>query len=537
MRRALWVLFWSVVSMVGGYHLLKGGLGEDASPVDKLAEVMSIVVANYVDSVDDQRSVENAIRGLLEELDPHSLYIAARDVQHANEPLTGSFEGIGVEFNILDDTIVVVAPIVGGPSEEVGIRAGDKIVRIDGKSAVGFTTDMVLKTLRGPEGTKVRVTIVRSGVKDPLEFVITRGKIPLYSVDAAYMINDSVGYVKVSRFAAPTPREFAKAIRELKHQGMRRLILDLRGNPGGYLKSAVLMADEFLPAGRIIMYAEGRARIREEYTATRSGMLETEPLAVIIDQGSASASEIISGAIQDWDRGVIVGRRSYGKGLVQEDFYLRDGSVLRLTVARYHTPSGRVIQRPYRHGRQGMLEYEMEMLRRWERGEYFSSDSIPVPDSLKYFTVGGRVVYGGGGIMPDVFVPLDTSEVSTYVNQLIAQGILSEFVLHYLDGQRQHLLEQYPSVADFIQSYRVTTNLMIDLMKAAKAAGLASPAFHEKRAFYRYGKRQVKALLARHLYGMNGYFQVVNLYDSDVRRALEILTTTAYNRILKSKIL
>ncbi len=532
MKRALWVLAWATASMVAGYHLVRGGHQKVVYTVDKFREVMSIVLANYVDSVDEAREVEQAVRAMLEDLDPHSRYIPASEVEQTEEPLTGSFEGIGIEFNIVEDTIVVVSAIPGGPSEEVGLRAGDKIIRIDGESAVGFTTTQVMKTLRGPKGTRVVVTVRRAGVDDSLTFVITRDKIPLRSVDAAYLIQDTIGYVKISRFAAPTPNEFAMRIRELRQRGMRRLIIDLRGNPGGYLQSAVLIADELLPDETLITYMEGRARPRQDYVATSYGYVEDVPAVVLIDQGTASASEILAGALQDWDRAVIIGRRSYGKGLVQESFHLRDGSLILLTVARYHTPSGRVIQRPYNRGKQGIHDYEMDWLRRWEQGELFVEDSIKVPDSLRYTTAGGRVVYGGGGIVPDVFVPLDTSSVSTYANRLIRHGIMSTAILKYASRHRERLKFRYSSVEEFAREYEVPDELMARLIEAAEEAGIGPPSADERREFYRYGRRSVKALLARHLFGSSGYFQILNLHDSDVERAIAVLTSDEYDKIL-----
>ncbi len=536
MKRAIWVFFWSLISLIGGYHLLKGTSPEVIRPLSKFKEVFSIVMYNYVDSVDEESSVESAIRGMLEMLDPHSQYIPKKEVERVEEPLTGSFEGIGIEFNVIRDTIVVVAPIAGGPSEALGIRAGDKIVKIDGESAIGFTTEDVMKTLRGPGGSKVTVTIVRPGVPEPLEFTITRDRIPITSVDAAYMMNDSVGYIKISRFAGPTPHEFYKALMRLQNEGLRRLMLDLRDNPGGYLQAAVLVADEFLSDHRTITYTEGRARPRQDYVATDYGNFERPPLAILINEGSASASEIVSGAVQDWDRGIIVGRRSFGKGLVQENFRLRDGSLLRLTVARYHTPSGRVIQRPYRHGKQGLIDYEMDILHRWEHGEYFSKDSIDLPDSLKYHTHGGRVVYGGGGIMPDIFVPLDTSKVSTYLNRIVRRGLLTPFIFQYLEGRREALLTKYPGPKDFARHYIVPPSLLSSLLRKAREEGLPRPTPPERRAFFQYAPYQIKAVMARHLYGLGGYFEILNLQDPVVRRALQALSNdSTYHHILKPK--
>ncbi len=534
MKRALWVFFWSLLSLVGGYHLLSGAFPEVITPISKFKEVFSIVTTNYVDSVDEAREVESAIYGMLEELDPHSQYIPKKEVEKAEEPLTGSFDGIGIEFNIIHDTILVVAPIAGGPSEALGIQAGDKIIKIDGKSAVGFTIDDVMKTLRGPRGTKVTVTIIRPGVAEPLEFTITRDKIPITSVDAAYMLNDTIGYIKVSRFAGPTPHEFYKALVKLRRAGMQRLILDLRDNPGGYLQASVMIADELIKADRTITYTEGRARPRQDYVATDYGNFETRPLAVLINEGSASASEILSGAVQDWDRGIVVGRRSFGKGLVQENFRLRDGAILRLTVARYHTPSGRVIQRPYHSGKRGLLDYEMDIVHRWERGEYFNKDSIQFPDSLKYHTHGGRVVYGGGGIMPDIFVPLDTVHVSTYLNAVIRRGLLTPFVVQYLETRRPQLLQQYPTATDFARHYSPPTSLLNSLLRKAQAEELPRPSPAERKAFFQYAPERIKAVMARHLYGMKGYWEVLNLHDPVVQTALKTLVNdTAYNHILK----
>ena len=487
----------------------------------KFKYVLSHIKNNYVDPVQKQPLVEDAIRGMLESLDPHSVYISADEIKQMNEPLEGNFEGIGIEFNILRDTIVVVSAISGGPSEAVGLRAGDKIIRVEGRDMTGeeLTNQDVIDNLRGEKGTQVEVTVVRRGAPEPLQFTITRDEIPLYSVVAHHMVDARTGYIKVTRFAATTPREFSDAMDKLEARGMQRLILDLRGNPGGYLDAAIKLSDEFLQNDKLVVYTEGRARPRREYRASRKGHFESGKLVILIDEGSASASEIVSGSVQDWDRGLIVGRRSFGKGLVQEPFRLPDGAAIRLTIARYYTPSGRSIQRPYR---QGSDAYYQEVANRLESGELTTRDSVHLADSLRFETQQGRTVYGGGGIMPDVFVPLDTSGGSPFFNALMRRGLLNQFSLRYMDGHRKPLKADYPNSDAFARNYQVAAQLMESLRSFARKQGIAVD-FPEDLSSRQRIKHNLKSLLARQLYGQDGFYRIYNQENPTFRRALELM--------------
>lgn len=411
----------------------------------KIDAVLQMINYAYVDTVNNKKITEDAIRAILKDLDPHSAYIPAEDLKDANEALVGNFEGIGIQFNILEDTIFVTNTIPGGPSEKVGILAGDRIVKIDTAVVAGIKikNNDVLKKLRGNKGTKVTVGIMRRDEPGLLDFIITRDKIPLFSVDAAYEAAPGIGYIKISRFADSTVDEFQKALAKLKDKGIKSLVLDLSGNGGGYLNRAIELADEFVGDKKKIVYTQGAHAPMQESYATSAGGWEKGKLVVIIDEYSASASEIVTGAIQDWDRGLVVGRRSFGKGLVQKPLNLPDGSVIRLTIARYYTPSGRCIQKPYQKGEE---DYELDIYNRVKNGELYSADSIHFDDSLKYFTNNRRPVYGGGGIMPDVFVPADTMPVSTYSRDLQRKGITNEFTLSYVDRNRSKLMSAYPDI-------------------------------------------------------------------------------------------
>lgn len=401
-------IFIGTTFLSGGQKMVMGG---NTGKFSKLQDVLQYINQEYVDTVNDDDLVERSIVSLLENLDPHSSYISAEELQANNEPLQGNFEGIGVEFNIVDDTVRVVAAIPGGPAEGVGVQAGDKIVMVDGKTIAGIkiANKGVMERLKGKGGTKVKISVKRNGRKGLIDFTITRGTIPIYSLDASYMLTANLGYIKISRFAATTYDEFMQALDKLQKQGMTKLVVDLRGNGGGFLNTAVDIADEFLPEGKSIVYTQGKARPRKDFYATKRGSFENGELFILIDDGSASASEILAGAVQDNDRGTLIGRRSFGKGLVQEQSEFTDGSAIRLTIARYYTPTGRCIQKSYKHG---VDDYYNEELSRYESGELESADSIKVADSLKYKTPGGKIVYGGGGIIPDEFVPLDTANRS-----------------------------------------------------------------------------------------------------------------------------
>lgn len=438
---------------------------------EKMSTVLQLIKFGYVDTVTLNKFVEKGVVEMLKELDPHTAYISKEEVERTNEPLVGNFEGVGVQFQVIKDTIVVASVINGGPSEKVGVLAGDKIIKIDTSDAVGkqITTKWIFDHLRGKKGTTVVVTMVRRGNPKPIVFTIIRDKIPINSIDAYYMVTPDVGYIKLDRFAQTTMEEFKKAITVLKLSGMKHLIFDLRGNGGGYLGTAIELADEFLSAEKQIVYTEGAASPIQRYYATAKGDFETGRLVVLIDEGSASASEIVSGAVQDWDRGIILGRRSFGKGLVQKPFTLNDGSVIRLTTARYHTPTGRCIQKSYEDG---LDDYYMDFSKRLKHGEFLNADSIKFPDSLKYFTPSKRVVYGGGGIMPDIFIPMDTSKLSDFYTQLFRKGVLNNFVMQFLDVNRSTLKATYPSASDFIKSYVVDQPMLDEFYSFAKKEGV-----------------------------------------------------------------
>lgn len=429
---------------------------------EKMNTVLQLIKFGYVDSVSLNKYVEKGVVEMLKELDPHTAYISTEEVERTNEPLVGNFEGVGIQFQILKDTIIVASVINGGPSEKVGILAGDKIVKIDTLEAVGkhLVNKWVFDHLRGKKGTTVVIQIMRRGSSEPLTFTIIRDKIPINSIDAYYMVAPEVGYIKLDRFAQTTMDEFRKAIAVLKINGMKHLIFDLRGNGGGYLGTAIDLSDEFLPAEKQIVYTEGSSSPIQRYYATAKGEFENGRLVILIDEGSASASEIVSGAVQDWDRGILIGRRSFGKGLVQKPYTLNDGSVIRLTTARYHTPTGRCIQKPYVDG---LDDYYLDFSKRMKHGEFLNADSIKFPDSLKYFTPSKRVVYGGGGIMPDIFIPMDTNKLSSYYTNLFRKGVFNNFVMQYLDANRKQLKEKYPSSVDFIKSYNVEQSLLDEL--------------------------------------------------------------------------
>ena len=510
---------------------------------DKFSTLIQYIESMYVDSVNTKELVEKAIIHMLEELDPHSTYISAEEVAEANEPLQGSFDGIGIQFNILHDTIFVVEPIQGGPSEKLGIRAGDKIVEVEGvkMAGVGVKNSDVLSKLRGPKGTIVKVGMERKGIKDILYFNITRDKIPIYSVDAAYMITPEIGYIKVSRFAATTTEELRKGISELKGQGMRDLVLDLQDNGGGLLRSAIEMGDEFLSdelpkdapkneKGKLLVYTEGRAFKREPFN-TRSGLpgsFEKGRLVVLIDESSASASEIVSGAIQDWDRGVIVGRRSFGKGLVQRPVNLPDGSMVRLTVQKYYTPAGRCIQKPYDDGKD---DYYADYSKRLKSGEFFSADSIKFPDSLKYETrITKRTVYGGGGIMPDIFVPLDTSENSRYFSDLIRVGVQNDWSMSYANAHREELLHAYPTMEIFAKSFDIPESEQNKIIQMAEAKEVPLDVKGYENSKHAILVR-TKALLARNLYDNEAFYYLINDLNPAAKKAVDILTDGTYDQI------
>lgn len=487
----------------------------------KLGKVIEWIDKYYVDSINKNDLVEGVIVDLLKKLDPHSAYISSEEVREMNEPLQGNFEGIGISFNILEDTIFVISPISGGPSEKVGLLSGDRIVQVDGKivAGTGITNNDVFALLRGKKGTKVVVTVQRRNSKDLIDFEIIRDKIPIYSIDASYKVKDDIGYIKLNRFSLTTMSEFNEALQKLRNQGVQNLILDLTGNGGGYLEVAFELADEFLGDKKLIVYTEGINSPKREYVATEKGSFEQGTLIILIDEGSASASEIVSGAIQDWDRGLILGRRSFGKGLVQRPLPLPDQSELRLTVARYYTPTGRLIQKPYND----KIDYELDILNRYNHGELISKDSIHFPDSLKYQTlVKRRTVYGGGGIMPDYFIPLDTSYNSEFYKDLIRKSVLNQFILTYVDDQRSELLTEFPSFTVFNENFVVNDQLFQRLVKYSEAQGVKSDNKNINIAREQLNML-IKAYIARDLWGNNEFFQVINQQDTKFIKAVEIL--------------
>lgn len=485
----------------------------------KFREILNYVDRNYVDEVATEELVEKAITDMLEELDPHTAYIPAEEQEYSRAQLEGNFDGIGIEYNIFRDTIYVVAPLSGGPSERVGLLTGDKIIKVDEENVagIGIKTRGVLDRLRGPKGTEVTVSILRKNSEDLLNFEIIRDKIPQFSVDASYMIDDEIGYIKVNRFTATTYDEFEAALTKLNGQGLQKLVLDLTGNPGGYMNMAIQMADEFLPGNPMIVFTKGKEfRYNQEHKAGRTGMFEAKPLIVLIDEGSASASEIVSGAIQDNDRGLVVGRRSFGKGLVQMPIDLSDGSELRLTISRYYTPSGRSIQRSYEGGKE---DYYSDIYNRYSSGEMYNADSIHQNDSLKYETVKGRAVYGGGGIMPDYFIPVDTTGNSVYLNRLFTTNAIREYSLTYSDSNRKKLEGQgYDS---FFTNFEVSDKMLKALVAVAEESGLP---YDEKQFNHSKGliKLYLKAQIARGIWNNDGFYPIFNQSNEIYMQAIKL---------------
>jgi len=485
---------------------------------DKVEDVLNYITFKYVDTVNRAQLVDKSIEKILSNLDPHSVYIPAKDLGEMNESLEGNFEGIGIEFFIVQDTITVVTAIAGGPSELEGIKAGDRIVKIEDSVVAGVKIkDVAVKhRLRGPKGTRVKVTVMRSGSPKLLDFQISRDKIPLYSIDAAYMATNDIGYIRITSFSANTHQEFVEKMRMLLDKGMKKLIIDLRGNPGGYLQAATSIADELISGEKILVYTKGKAYDRQDYLAGKQGLFEKGDLCILIDQGSASASEILSGAVQDWDRGTIIGRTSFGKGLVQEQYDLKDGSALRLTIARYYTPSGRCIQRPYDKGAD---EYYNEIYDRYSRGEFVHEDSIASRDTTVYKTSKGRRVYGGGGIRPDIFVPMDTTSESEYFYAV--RSFIPEFVYKY-SSQHADVLGKFKSEEDFKRDYVITEEMVNDFYKYAFAAGL-KPNEAKRSKIDDKVKLNLKAFLAKQVWRMDGFYYVLNPSDNVVKAAIEKL--------------
>ena len=498
-------------------------MGEN-SPLRKM-QIAEMAVTNlYVDSVNEDKLVEDGIRGMIEKLDPHSSYLTAKEVKQANEPLQGNFEGIGVQFNMVEDTLLVIQPVTNGPSEKVGIIAGDRIVKVNDTIIAGvkMAKEEIMKRLRGPKGTKVVLGIVRRGIQDTLTFNVVRDKIPVHTIDAAYMVRPKVGYIRIGSFGATTHDEFVESMNKLKKQGMESLILDLQENGGGYLHAAVQIAEEFLQADDLIVYTNGRSVQRAEYKAKGGGLFTKGKVIVLVDSYTASAAEIVSGAIQDHDRGIVVGRRTFGKGLVQRPIELPDGSMIRLTVAHYYTPSGRCIQKPYEKGKQ--KDYAEDMLHRLKSGELMSADSVHFADSLKYYTLKEhRVVYGGGGIMPDEFVPLDTTKYTRFHRELAAKSLVINANLHYVDQNRKQLLRDYNTFADYRQRFEVPQSVIDGIMAEAEKQNIKPKDDEELQRTLPYLRLQLKALIARDLWEMNEYFTIMGETNDVLQRALQLL--------------
>lgn len=498
----------------------------------KIGRTFGLIDAFYVDSADLDKLTEKAIIEILKNLDPHSTYISAKDVKDMNEPLAGNFDGIGVQFNLLRDTIIIIETIPGGPSEKIGIKSGDRILTIDNEKVTGInlTTSGVKKRLMGPKGTKVNVVIGRKGEKEPIDFTIIRDKIPIFSLDASYMLDNETGYIKLNKFAASTKKEFLEAITALKKSNMQNLIIDLRGNGGGYMAAATDLAELFFSDKKLMVYLQGRKTPRQDYVSAGAGSLSSARVVILVNEESASASEILAGALQDWDRGVIIGRRTFGKGLVQNGFYLTDGSMIRLTIARYYTPTGRSIQSSYKEGYEKYIE---NFFKRYSDGELISADSVHFPDSLKYMTlVNKRVVYGGGGLMPDVFVSADTSYSTPYFNRIYAKNVLNTYTLDYFDKNRTVLTSKYKVFDDFRKNFQFSD----DEIKAFIAKGEADGVKYNEE---QYNKSKdmlllvLKGLVATNIWQTNEYFQIINQNDKVIDKALKVISDKkSYNSLL-----
>ena len=500
----------------------------------KLDRTIKLIKDLYVDDVNTDELTDAAIRAMLHELDPHSSYLNKEEVRQMNEPLQGNFDGIGVSFNMLTDTVYIMEVISGGPSQKVGIMPGDKIIYVNDTLIAGqkMTTQNVISRLRGLKGTTAVVKVLRKGTPELIEFRIVRDKIPIYSIDASYMVNKNTGYIRLSRFGATSLIEFQAALANLKSKGMNSLILDLTGNGGGILGISTDITDEFLDKGKLMVYTEGKNQPRMTVESTSKGLFKNGKLVILVDEGSASASEIVSGAIQDWDRGVIVGRRTFGKGLVQRQLPLTDGTMIRLTVARYYTPTGRGIQKPYSIG--DKESYDLDFVNRFNHGEMLNADSINFPDSLKYETLlNKRTVYGGGGIMPDVFVPIDTTVVTSLHRQLIAKGILNRITIQEVDNNRKQLLQTYPNIETFKKNYVISPLIINKIRKTAEADGVKwnNEEFNKSEHLI---LTQMKALIARDLYDSSAFYRIINDVDNIFLKGLEVINDdTKYNSILK----
>lgn len=511
----------------------QGNLRPEAT---KLTRTLQLIDNLYVDEVDLPKLSEAAIRAMLLELDPHSSYMDKDEVKEMNESMQGNFEGIGISFNMLTDTLYVIEVISGGPSQKVGLLAGDRIMYVDDTLIAGVKMDnqKVIGMLKGPKGTTVNVKVLRKGVDDLLDFKIVRDKIPLHSIDASYMVSSEIGYIKLSRFGVTSYREFLEAEKDLKSKGMKKLIFDLTGNGGGVLQVASEIVNEFLTDDKLVVYTQGRQQPRLELKTTNKGQFQDGDVVVLVDEMSASASEIVAGALQDWDRGVVVGRRTFGKGLVQRQIPLTDGSMMRLTVARYYTPTGRSIQKPYEEGQKD--KYQMDLLNRYQHGEYQHADSISFPDSLKYETlINKRTVYGGGGIMPDYFVPIDTVRLTDLHRNLIAKGVLNRVAINEVDVSREDLLSEFPDVFAFKSNFEVSENVFVKMKNIAEEEKIewSKEQFELSEDILAV---QLKALIARDLYDQSAYFFIINDINDVYKEGLRILNSRdTYDQLIQGK--
>ena len=499
----------------------------------KLDRAIRLIKDLYVDDVNTEEITETAIRSMLKELDPHSSYLNKEEVKQMNEPLQGNFDGIGISFNMLTDTVYVMEVISGGPSQKVGILPGDKIMYVNDTLIAGqkMTNRDIISKLRGNKGTTAVVKILRKGVEGLTEYRIIRDKIPIYSIDASYMVNKNTGYIRLSRFGVTSQKEFDESLVKLKSEGMKDLIFDLTGNGGGILSISTDITDEFLDNGKLMVYTEGKNQPRMTINSTSKGKFQSGKLVILVDEGSASASEIVSGAIQDWDRGVIVGRRTFGKGLVQRQLPLTDGTMIRLTVARYYTPTGRGIQKPYNVG--DTESYNLDFINRFNHGELVNADSIHFPDSLKYQTlINKRIVYGGGGIMPDVFVPIDTTIATPLHRQLIAKGVINRITIQEVDNNRKQLLQSFPDVDAFKKNYTIPSILIEKIKERAQKEDIKwdDKDFEKSQKFI---LTQMKALIARDLYDASAFYRIINDIDDIFSKGLEVINNDAlYNKLL-----